>query len=73
MKLVHVRQREKRDKKIVGISMDFFVSCDRIQKMFDKKELQIKTSSVMPFYFNAVELCVVIINEKPWTREMCKA
>ena len=25
-------------------------------------------SSVMPFSFNAVELCVVIINEKPWTR-----
>ena len=29
----------------------------------------------MPFTFNAVELCVVIINEKPWTRarEVCKA
>ena len=28
----------------------------------------------MPFTFNAVELCVVTINEKPWTstREMCK-
>ena len=24
-------------------------------------------SSVMPFTFNAVELCVVTINEKPWT------
>ena len=22
----------------------------------------------MPFYFNAVELCVTNINEKPWTR-----
>ena len=32
-------------------------------------------SSVMPFSFNAVELCVMIINEKPWTRarEVCKA
>ena len=32
-------------------------------------------SSVMPFTFNVVELCVVIINEKPWTRarEVCKA
>ena len=32
-------------------------------------------SSVMPFVFNAVELCVVTINEKPWTRagELCKA
>ena len=29
----------------------------------------------MPFTFNAVELCVVTINEKPWTRarEVCKA
>ena len=29
----------------------------------------------MPFTFNAVELCVVIINEKPWThaKEVCKA
>ena len=25
-------------------------------------------SSVMPFTFNAVELRVVTINEKPWTR-----
>ena len=32
-------------------------------------------SSVMSFSFNAVELYVVIINEKPWTsaREVCKA
>ena len=29
----------------------------------------------MPFSFNAVELCVVTINEKPWTRagEVCMA
>ena len=28
----------------------------------------------MPFTFNAVELCVVTINEKPWTsaREVCQ-
>ena len=40
-----------------------------------QKELQLKMSSVMPFSFNAVELCVVTINEKPWTRarELCKA
>ena len=25
-------------------------------------------SYVIPFTFNAVELCVVTINEKPWTR-----
>ena len=25
-------------------------------------------SSVMALTFNAVELCVVTINEKPWTR-----
>ena len=32
-------------------------------------------SSVIPFYFNAVEVCVVTINEKPWTRarEVCRA
>ena len=32
-------------------------------------------SSVMPFTFNAVKLCVVTINEKPWTRarEACRA
>ena len=32
-------------------------------------------SSVMPLTFNTVELCVVIINEKPWTRakEVCWA
>ena len=31
--------------------------------------------SVMAFSFNAVELGVVTINEKPWTRakEVCKA
>ena len=29
----------------------------------------------MPFTFNAAELCVLIINEKPWTRarEVCRA
>ena len=35
----------------------------------------IKMSSVMSFVFNAVELCVVTINEIPWTRarEVCRA
>ena len=34
-----------------------------------------KMSSVMPFAFNAVELYVVAINEKPWTcvKEICRA
>ena len=52
-----------------------FVSDDWIQKFFDQRELQIKMSSVMPFTFNAVGLCVVIIDEKPWTRprKVCKA
>ena len=38
-------------------------------------EIIIKLSSVMPFSFNAIELCVVTINEKPWTRakEACRA
>ena len=32
-------------------------------------------SSAMPFVFNAVELCVVIINEKPLVcaRQVCRA
>ena len=40
-----------------------------------KKKLKLKMSSVIPFPFNAVELCVVAINEKPWTRarEVCRA
>ena len=31
-------------------------------------------SSVMPFTFSAVELCVVTINEKPWAsaKEVCR-
>ena len=39
------------------------------------KELQINMSSVMTLTFNAVELCIVTINEKPWkhAREMCRA
>ena len=32
-------------------------------------------SSVMPFAFNTVELCVVTLNNKPWTRakKVCRA
>ena len=32
-------------------------------------------SSVMPFTFDAVRLCVVTLNDKPWIRakEVCKA
>ena len=38
-------------------------------------EIIIKMYSVRPVNFNAVELCVVTINEKPWTcaREACRA
>ena len=52
------------------------MSDDQIQIFLSLKELQInKMSSVMPFSFNTVELCVVNINEKPWARarEVCKA
>ena len=58
-----------------GNKQDLFVSGDRIQEKFDLTELQIKVSSVTPFTFNAVELCVVTINEKPWTRarDVCRA
>ena len=58
-----------------GYKQGLFVSGDWIQTFFGLKELKIKMSSVMLFVFNAVELCVVTINEKPWThaREVCKA
>ena len=46
------------------IMIFFFVSGNQIHKISDQKELQIK----MLLTFNAVELCVVTINEKPWTR-----
>ena len=38
-------------------------------------EIIIKMSSVMPFTFNAVELCIVTINEKLWAgaKEVCRA
>ena len=38
-------------------------------------EIIIKISSVMPFTFNTVDLCVLIINGRPWTRarEVCYA
>ena len=50
------------------------MSGDRILKFFDQKELQTKMSSAMSFSFNAVELCIVTINEKSWTRarDVCK-
>ena len=49
--------------------------CHQIQKkILTQRELKMKMSSVMPFVFNAVELCAVIINEKPWirAREVCR-
>ena len=41
---------------------------------FDQQELK-KMPSVMPLTFNAVDLCVEFINEKPWARvkELCRA
>ena len=57
------------------ISMDLLCLLNGYKKIFDLKELKIKMASVMPFSFNAVELRVVTINEKPWTpaREVCRA
>ena len=53
----------------------FFIFGDRIQTFFDPQRSTKKMPSVMPFTFNAVELCVATINEKTWTRakEVCKA
>ena len=44
------------------------------QIFFDQQELK-RMSSVMQLTFNAVELCVVTMNEKPWVRarEVCRA
>ena len=44
------------------------------KRFFGLKELKIKMSTVKPFSFNAVELCVVTINEKARTRvrEVCR-
>ena len=46
----------------------------RYKKCLTQKEVQIKMSSVMQFVFNAVELYVVTINERPWkcAREVCR-
>ena len=54
--------------------MGFLCLVTGYKKYFGPKELKIKMSSVMPFVFNVVELCVVTINEKPWThvRKVCK-
>ena len=50
----------------MGINMDLFVSCDRIQKFFDQKELQIKmfpsllngSSKSEEFSLNDIEVVV---------------
>ena len=59
----------------MDINKGLLVSDDRIQKFFYLKELKVKMSSVMLFSFNAVELCVVTINEKPGARarDVCEA
>ena len=47
----------------MGIIMDLFLFDDQIQRFFGLNEIR-KISSVMPFSFNAVELCVMTINER---------
>ena len=71
----HGEDEKKRDRKIVGIDIGLFLSDDWIKKFFDLKRTKIKMSSVMPLSFNAVELCVVTIDEKPCThaREVFRA
>ena len=56
-------------------SPGFLCLVTRCKKFLTKKELQIEVSSVMPLTFNAMELCIVSINEKPWTcgREVWRA
>ena len=47
----------------------------RYKNFLDLQGTKNKMSFVMPFSFNAVELCVVTINERTWVRarEVCKA
>ena len=54
--------------------MDLFLFDDQTQIFFGLNEIK-KISSVMPFSFNAVELNVMTINERPWTcaREVRRA
>ena len=86
MRPAFIQDAKKRKKDIqVGIVKDvmtkkgsfseLFVSGDRIQNFLTQKELQTNMSSDMPFTVNAVELYVVTINQRPWTRarEVCKA
>ena len=51
-----------------------FICVVQRQNFFDQQELK-RMSSVMPLNFNAMELCVVTMNEKPWVhaREVCRA
>ena len=53
---------------VLSIGVFLYLMTRYKKKFLTKKEQQIKMSSVMSFAFNAVELCVVTINEKPWTR-----
>ena len=47
----------------------------QIKMTSQRSEIIMKMSSVMPFVFNAVELCVVTINEKHLARarQVCRA
>ena len=64
--LVHVRRREKKDRKIVGISMGPFVSCDRIQKEIKKMGLychrKIKSITCVCIYVGTYHACDQVIN-----------
>ena len=70
-----LKARKKRQKNCGYKHGTFLCLVTGCKNFLTKKELQIKMSSLMPLTFNAVELYVVTINEKPWTRdrEVCKA
>ena len=64
----------------MGINMDLFVSCDRIQKFFDQKELQITMSSPLlnvsndadgrPAEFGLKDIDVFVVSEEPnWLKQ----
>ena len=69
--------REKKDRKVVGINMNLFVSDDRIQKtFFDQKELQIKMYSLLnvshgktnPEEFSLNDIEMLVDNKKEYIR-----
>ena len=70
--LISLMMRMRRNKNFFSQNILYLMT--KCKQFFDQREIK-KMSSIIPFSFNAAELCVVIISEKPWTRnrEVCRA